>query len=252
MVNPFTDGDDYARHRPDYPDQLAPLLAALPARRRRALDVGCGTGQLTAQLAPLIDTVTGIDLSPGQLAAATPAPTATYAVASAEALPFADAGTDLITVAQAAHWLDLPAFYREVDRIAAPGAALALVSYGICHLDDPALDELYQEFYHGVFHRFWDPARSHVENGLRDLPFPYAEVAVDCPPIVRRHRLAHFLGYLGTWSASRKARETGHGRELADFARRLAARWGDPEQSRTVTWPVTVRAGRVPGGVTRG
>ncbi len=247
MLNPFTDGDDYALHRPDYPDRLAPLLAALPARRHRALDVGCGTGQLTGQLAPLIDTVTGIDLSPGQLAAATPAPTVTYAVADATALPLADASIDLITVAQAAHWIDLPAFYREVDRVAAPGAALALVNYGICHLDDPALDQLYREFYHGDFHRFWDPARRHVENGLRDLPFPYQEVTVECPPIVRQHRLAHFLGYLGTWSASKKARETGHGEELAAFARHLAGRWGDPDQPRTVTWPVTVRAGIVRG-----
>ncbi|AGF71597.1 class I SAM-dependent methyltransferase [Corynebacterium halotolerans] len=248
MANPFTDGADYALHRPDYPRELGGLLAELPARRATALDVGCGTGQLTVQLSRHFDRVLGVDASAGQIDAATPAPGATYRVGTAEDLPVDDAGMDLITVAQAAHWLDLPAFYREVDRVAAPGAALALVSYGMCRLDaeaDPGIDELYQEFYWGEFHRFWAPARVHVENGLADLPFPYEEVEIVCPPIVRKHRLAHFLGYVGTWSAAKKARESGHGGELADFARRLAARWGDPEQARTVVWPVTVRAGRV-------
>lgn len=246
MVNPFTDGADYAVYRPDYPGALAPLLAELPDRRDTALDVGCGTGQLTVQLAPHFGQVTGVDASPSQIAAATPGDNITYRVGRAEDLPVEDHSIDLVTVAQAAHWFDLDAFYREADRIASPGGAVALVSYGLCHFpDDPALDELYQEFYWGDFHRFWDPARAHVENGLADLPFPYEEVPVDCPPIVRKHRLAHFLGYLGTWSAAKKARETGHGDELADFALRLTARWGDPESARTVVWPMTVRAGRV-------
>ncbi len=245
MANPFTDGSDYAVYRPDYPGELAGLLAELPARPGTALDVGCGTGQLTVQLTPHFDQVIGVDSSASQIESATPAANIAYRVGEAEHLPIEDHSVDLVTVAQAAHWLNLEAFYPEVRRVAAPGAALALISYGICHFRDPELNELYQEFYWGGFHRFWAPARTHVENGLADLPFPFEPVEVDCPPIVRRHRLAHFLGYLGTWSAAKNARETGHGDELAAFARQLTKCWGDPEKAHTVVWPMTVRAGLV-------
>lgn len=245
MLNPFTDGSDYAAYRPDYPAGLAVLLAELPARRVIALDVGCGTGQLTSQLAPYFTDVIGVDSSPGQIESAAPAKNITYRVGPAEDLPVVDNSVDLVTVAQAAHWIDLAAFYPEVRRVAAPGAAIALVSYGVCHFGDPAIDELYQDFYWGKFHRFWDPARRHVENGLAELDFPFDVIEVDCPPIRRQHRLAHFLGYLGTWSAAGRARETGHGDELQKFATRLAAVWGDAEQARPVFWPVTVLAGRI-------
>lgn len=245
MLNPFTDGADYAAYRPDYPTPLAGLLAELPAQRVIALDVGCGTGQLTTQLAPHFTDVIGVDSGPSQIASATSAANITYRVGSAERLPVVDHSVDLITVAQAAHWIDMAAFYPEVRRVAAPGAAIALISYGVCHFEDPAIDQLYQDFYWGKFHRFWDPAREHVENGLAELDFPFDGIALDCPPIRRQHRLAHFLGYLGTWSAARKARESGHGDELQEFATRLAASWGDSERARTVFWPVTVRAGRV-------
>ena len=41
-----------------------------------------------------------------------------------------DASVDLVLVAQAAHWFDLPAFYAEVARVLRPGGVLAVWSSG--------------------------------------------------------------------------------------------------------------------------
>ncbi|MBE0772413.1 SAM-dependent methyltransferase, partial [Escherichia coli] len=49
-------------------------------------------------------------------------------------------------VAQAAHWLDLPRFYEEVRRVARADAILALVTYGVLHVDGP-MEPLVQHFY---------------------------------------------------------------------------------------------------------
>ncbi|AGS33642.1 hypothetical protein B841_00795 [Corynebacterium maris DSM 45190] len=250
MTALFDDGADYAAHRPSYPPALAESLAALPdGGTDLALDVGCGTGQLTALLAQHVGhRVIGVDPSPSQIAAATPAPKALYRVGSADRLPAVDGSVDLITVAQAAHWIDdLAAFYAEARRVATPGAAIALVSYGLCDVEGE-VNSLFQDFYWGDFHRFWDPRRRHVENGLADLDFPFEPLRVEQPAIVREYDLTDFLGYLGTWTAVRNARDSGHAHEFAAFSEALSRQWGDPARRRTVTWPIAVRAGKVQAG----
>jgi ubiquinone/menaquinone biosynthesis C-methylase UbiE len=121
-------GSAYAKFRPSYPAELAAFLALVAPDKSLAVDVGCGTGQLTAQLASHFGQVIGLDPSPDQIANAIQHPHVRYECAPAERLPL-DAGTvSLVTAAQAAHWFDLPAFFGEVRRVAAPGAVVALAT----------------------------------------------------------------------------------------------------------------------------
>lgn len=236
----FDAGASYSAHRPSYPDDLPRLLAAAPTHRRLAVDVGCGTGQLTVPLAQHFEQVIGIDPSASQIQSATPAGNVTYVVGTAEDVDV-DKQIDLVTVAQAAHWIDdLEAFYARVAQQAAPGSVIALISYGTLRLE--GLDEEYQEFYWGDFHRHWDARRHHVENGLVDLPFPFEPVEVTSPDIVRQWDADSFISYLQTWSAAKNAEAAGSD-ELERFAHLLRQRWGDG--TREVRWPVTVRAGRL-------
>lgn len=237
----FNAGDEYARYRPTYPREIAPALAELSKEHGCALDVGCGTGQLTELLAPHYSTAVGIDVSHSQVAAATG--DAVYAVADASGLPVREKSVDLITVAQAAHWIDLDRFYHQVRASAVPGAAIALVSYGLCIIDDPEVDRVYQEFYYGDFHDYWDARRIHVETGMRDLPFPFDMLDVSCPDIVCTMGVHDFVAYLGTWSATANARSDGHGHLLDEFAAHLELVWGSRQLE--VRWPVAVRAGRI-------
>ena len=50
-------------------------------------------------------------------------------------LPFDDKTVDLVSCCQAIHWLNIPQFYREVDRVLKPKEGL-LVIYGY-HLTGP-------------------------------------------------------------------------------------------------------------------
>lgn len=240
-MNLFDSGSDYAAHRPSYPDELPGLLAELPAHRTCALDVGCGTGQLTAKLGAHFEQVLGVDPSESQVANATGPDNARFEVGTASQLPAADNSVDLITVAQAVHWFpDLDAFYDESRRVAAPGAAIALISYGLCHLE--GLNEMYQDFYWGDFHRHWEPERRHVENQLADIAFPFERIGIESPDIVRDLTLEQFIGYLGTWSA---LKSPGAPEEAEAFQAKLARAWGDGSLLRRVTWPLTVLAGRI-------
>ena len=95
----------------------------------RVLDVGCGTGLLTARLAeeqPTV-TVTGLDFSFGMLeqAAAARHGGATWVQGDAMRLPFADASFDAITSTESFHWYpDQPAALREFHRVLRPGGRM--------------------------------------------------------------------------------------------------------------------------------
>ncbi|HEL5399986.1 TPA: class I SAM-dependent methyltransferase [Stenotrophomonas maltophilia] len=237
-------GRNYAAHRPDYPAALASFLASSCSARALAIDVGCGNGQLTCLLAPHFDAVLGMDPSADQIANAAPAAGVSYQQASAEQLPLADASADLIAVAQAAHWFDLPAFYAEVRRVAAPGAVLALVSYGTPQLEAD-LQPRFARFYGTDMGSYWPAERRLVDSGYADLAFPFDEFAYPALAIERDWNLAETLGYFSTWSAVRRAREAGQQALLQDYADELATHWGDPQQRRAIHWPINMRIGRV-------
>ncbi|KZC36645.1 MULTISPECIES: class I SAM-dependent methyltransferase [Rhodanobacter] len=237
-------GQNYARFRPEYPPALAAFLASASPDTRFAVDVGCGSGQLAAQLGAYFDSVLGLDPSADQIVHAPVTERVRYAQAPAEHLPVPDRSASLVAAAQAAHWFDLPAFYAEVRRIAREGALLALISYGVPKLDE-ALDEHFLHFYRDEIGPFWPPERQMVDRGYADLDFPFAEFPPPAMAIRKAWSLAELMGYISTWSAVKHAVKQGHGRVIECFVTNLAARWGDPATKRPVTWPINMRTGIV-------
>ncbi|XP_054643640.1 putative methyltransferase DDB_G0268948 [Dunckerocampus dactyliophorus] len=121
-----------------------------------AVDVGCGSGQGTVQLAKYFASVVGTDVSPAQLQVAlehAKEPNITYRQCVAEELPFADGSVDLITAMSAFHWFDRQRFLQEVHRVLKPHGCLALLNYTIemelsyrdCCLQ--SLNQVCHEFY---------------------------------------------------------------------------------------------------------
>lgn len=236
-------GRAYARFRPEYPPQLATFLASLAPDKRLAVDVGCGNGQLTRLLAPHFSAVVGLDPSVDQIANTIANEPITYRCAPAEHLPLADNSVSLITAAQAAHWFDLPAFYREVRRVGVPGGILALISYGVLNLE-PALDERFQKFYREEIGPYWPPERKLVDTGYATIDFPFDELTVPSLEIRLNWHLSEFLGYLLTWSAVRRAREAGCDEVLLGFANDISEAWGDGNTRRSIVWPINMRIGK--------
>ena len=235
-------GQSYARFRPEYPPVLAEFLASLSADRYVAVDVGCGTGQLTQLLAQHFQSVRGFDPSADQIGHATTMANVQYQCAPAERLPMADASATLITAAQAAHWFDLPRFYEEVRRVGMPGGALALISYGVLNLE-PDLNARFKHFYWNEIGPYWPPERQLVDTGYATIAFPFEEVVPPALHIQLNWNLFEFLGYVSTWSAIRSAREAGQGAVVETFATDLSQRWGAPETKRPICWPINMRIG---------
>ena len=239
-----TSANGYAAYRPSYPEALVAYLADVAPRQERAWDCGCGTGQLSVPLAGRFAEVVASDASARQIENAMPHARVSYRVAPAERSGLPDGSVDLITVAQAAHWFDLPAFYAVARRVARPGAALALITYGILELDGPA-GPVMQRFYHDTIGPYWPPERRIVEAGYRSLPFPFPEIAAPALAIEVAWRLDDLVGYVGTWSAVQAARKALGEDPLGQLRAGLLEGWGDPEARREIRFPLSLRAGRL-------
>lgn len=237
-------GSAYARFRPEYPPELAAFLATLAPARALAVDVGCGNGQLTVQLARHFESVLGLDPSADQIANAQAHDKVRFVCAPAEKLPVDDGSVNLITAAQAAHWFDLPRFFDEARRVAAPGAAIALISYGVLKLE-PALMDRFRRFYYEEIGPYWPPERKRVDSGYADIEFPFEEGSAPSIAMRKDWDLDELLGYVSTWSAVRSAREAGRDDMLTSFAEDLSGLWGGRETRRAVEWPLNMRVGTV-------
>jgi SAM-dependent methyltransferase len=237
----------YAAHRPRYADALFEWLAAIVPRRTLAWDCGAGSGQATLPLAERFDRVVGTDASASQLAGAPAHPRIDWRVAPAERSGLPPASAELVTVAQALHWFDLPAFYAEVDRVLVPGGVLAVWTYNRHRTDAAAVDRLVDAFYADIVGPYWPPERRLVEEGYRTLAFPYVELPAPPLRMEARWTLAELLGYLGSWSAVARYRAARGADPLPPLARELESHWGDPSAARPIRWELAVRAGRRPG-----
>ena len=238
-----TSATSYAAFRPTYPAAFVASIADLCPVRERAWDVGTGNGQAALLLAEHFERVVATDASAEQIANTKPHPRVTYRVARERDSGLDAASVDLVTVAQALHWFDLPAFYGEVKRVLKPTGLLAVWCYGLVNLDDE-LNPTVQDFYLNRVGRYWPPDRKHVENGYRDLDFPFEEIHFKEWELSVQQTRQGFLGYAGTWSAVKKARDMEGRDPLPELAAALEPIWPEGER-RTVSWPLAVRIGRV-------
>ena len=237
------DASSYARFRPGYPPALFAWLAARAPARRTAWDCATGSGQAATMLAAHFARVIATDASRLQLRAAGPAPRVHYAAALGEASPLAGGRADLITVAQALHWLDRPRLYAEVSRVIVPGGVFAVWCYGLLQ-STPAIDAAIFHLYRDVVGGYWPPERSAVESGYRDIEIPIEEAAAPPFAIEAALTLPDLVGYIGTWSAVGRYIAARGEDPMPPFSAELASLWGDPAASRPVVWPLSVRAGR--------
>lgn len=124
----------YAQHRPDYPADAVRWCVAPAARDTaglRVLDLGAGTGKLTALLVSLGLDVTAVEPDPAMLAELRrQVPSARALPGQAEAIPLADGSVDAVLCGQSMHWFDMSRAVPEIARVLAPGGTVGALWNG--------------------------------------------------------------------------------------------------------------------------
>lgn len=231
----------YSQYRPGYPAELFTYLSSLCPSHDLVWDCAAGSGQAACQFSGHFDSVVASDASFEQIKNVRSDENLFHLSCLAEQPPFVDHRFDLITVAQALHWFDLDRFYAEVKRLLKPRGVLAVWSYGLMQIN-PAIDDIVGHFYTETVGPYWAFERASVENGYRDLPFPFVEI--DPPPFSMQAdwSLEQLLGYLSTWSAVKRYKEERGEDPLQVISAVMTSAWGD-RQIQTVDWPLSLRLG---------
>ncbi|MEM8906580.1 MAG: class I SAM-dependent methyltransferase [Bacteroidota bacterium] len=232
----------YKKYRPSYPPELYQLLLQAVPHRERCWDCGTGNGQVAVVLAEHFERVDATDISQQQLNQAPQKANIHYQVERAEQTRFADHQFDLITVAQAIHWFDFAAFYREVRRVAKPDGRIAIWGYGLLRIE-ATIDALIQQFYTEIVGPYWKPERRHIDQQYTSIEFDFSLIPMpDDLTIEINWSLEDIKGYFNSWSSVQNYRAQ-HGRNPVDWIiERLAKHWA-PEEQKTVHFPIFIRMG---------
>jgi SAM-dependent methyltransferase len=234
---------DYAKFRPRYPDELFEFLGSLTPARELAWDCATGNGQAAIGLARVFHRVIATDASAEQIENAEIHARVEYRIALAENCGLDDDAIELVTVAQALHWLDLARFYAEARRVL-KRAAGTIAAWAYLHLRvAPEIDALIKRYYSEIVGPYWPPERALVEN-FANLPFPFERIDTPRFQVEADWDLGALLGYLRSWSSTQRY-IAAKGRDpvllIADELRKL---WGDPLQQRHLAWPLILHVGR--------
>ncbi|KAF9449848.1 S-adenosyl-L-methionine-dependent methyltransferase [Macrolepiota fuliginosa MF-IS2] len=192
----------YSASRPTYPTQLFDYIFNHHRRKpnagwKRAVDLGCGTGQATIQLHPFNEVI-GLDPSENMVKAAV-ANSAFFPTSStgaslggnhkfqfrrgnAEDLSSAgieNESVDLVIAAQACHWFDWSKVWPEMERILRVGGTAAFWIYSEFRLPEYlSVTPIITAYAQGgdpltsLGPHFERPGRTILENHLLDVPSP--------------------------------------------------------------------------------
>jgi SAM-dependent methyltransferase len=120
---------EFQRYRPDYPAALYERILAEvpPAQRMRAMDLGAGTGSVTRHLLPYFREAVAVEPDPGMAAKiAEQFPSVILRNVTAEECVEAPESADLVTIANALHWMEAEAVLSNVRVWLRPNAVLAV------------------------------------------------------------------------------------------------------------------------------
>jgi SAM-dependent methyltransferase len=245
--NPQTfssESDRYALYRPQYPDELFAFLSSLCFVHDKAWDCATGNGQAAIASASYFSRIEATDISPEQIGNSLNHPRVHYSVSAAETTNFEDNSFDLITVAQAVHWFNLPLFYKEAQRVLKPGGILAIMGYSLPEID-PQLDRIISCELYEMIDQFWANGNRLLMNDYREITLPFSEI-----PISHRFKIrvdwdmARLVDYFSTWSSVKRFISVKGVDPLDNLRKELSAKWGNPEQSKEIFMPVILKAGR--------
>ncbi|ETO36166.1 hypothetical protein RFI_00896 [Reticulomyxa filosa] len=233
----------YRMYRPRYPVTLLQHLAftlesnGFPSEKRDlAVDIACGSGQVTCSLARSwkdaytskvtkeqyglnFKKVIGIDESTKQLEEATQMDNIEYRCENAYNMPFQENSVQLVTIAQGLHWFDHNKLMQQIHRILVKNGICAVLGYStpvFLRYDKyfhPAFKTYYEETL-GSIHPpsdkrcYWNIDRRLLDHQYQQLSFdpPFDKKKMDRGMFYEHvHMNEHQLfGYFLTWSGYRQ------------------------------------------------
>ena len=159
------------------------------------LDVGCGTGRVSAALADRGAKVWGVDPSAEMLEVARSRVPSSVGLKEgrAEALPFRDAWFDGAVCMLSVHLLDRPQAFAELARVLVPGGRLVVATFDPAHFDGFWLNRLFPTMRRVDLERFPRPGDLERELGAAGFELSVERLS-QRTSMAREHALERIRG----------------------------------------------------------
>ena len=233
----------YARYRPTYPQELFDYILQFTEHRSVAWDCATGNGQAAVFLSEYFREVIATDISEAQISNAMQRSNIHYQVCPAEKTPFPDNSFDLITIAQAYHWLDADTFQREATRVGRQNAVVAAWGYQLLNSADDALNTLIRRLYSDIVGPYWDRERKHVDASYQTVRFNFEPLPEKQFSMDLEWPKEAFIGYLESWSAVQHYMQQEQRSPLFLVQEELDRLW--KHETKTFRFPIFLRLGRI-------
>jgi len=236
--------DLYARYRPTYPKDLYEYILSFVKEKNIAWDCATGNGQAAVVLADHFKKVIATDISAAQIDKAIKKDNIEYSVCSAESTLFEENTFDLVTVAQAYHWLKWKEFKKEVVRVCKPEAIIAIWTYNRNKIGDKKIDDAIFSFYENVTKPFWDYERKYVEELYKTVEFDYELLPVKDFETTLNWQREDMIGYISSWSAIQKYIKVNGHSPIPMIEKELINLWPKGEVKK-VSFPIYLKLGKI-------
>jgi ubiquinone/menaquinone biosynthesis C-methylase UbiE len=234
----------YAQFRPTYPQKLFDYILEFVEGKKTAWDCATGNGQAATVLAEYFEKVEASDISEAQISNAVKRENIEYHICSAEKTPFFENSFDLITVAQAYHWLNWKEFHTEATRVGKRNAVVAIWTYNALVSDDEKLNAITQHFYRDITGPYWDKERKYVDEEYSTVVFDFEELPSQKFQTVVKWNKEQLEGFFQSWSAVRNYIKANKQNPVDLVKKDIDAVWSNGNQ-KEFHFPIFLRIGRI-------
>ena len=233
---------DYSKFRPQYPQEMIEYIISFVNNKSTALDIATGNGQVAHKLSAYFKKVYATDISQKQLDNAIQVENVIYSKEPAENTSFENQKFDLIVVAQAVHWFDFEAFYKEIYRILKPEGIFAVMGYGLFSTNKDS-DKILRHFYYNIIGPYWDAERKYLDENYETISFPFEEIPAKKFENQFTWTFETLIGYLQTWSSVQHYISKNKQNPIDLIYDDLKVSWEKNDQK--VTFPLLLRIGKL-------
>jgi ubiquinone/menaquinone biosynthesis C-methylase UbiE len=236
--------ESYAKYRPDYPPELFNYILQFVRETKSAWDCATGNGQAANMLANYFETVKASDISEAQIKNAVQKENIEYLICPEEQTPFDDNSFDLITVAQAYHWLNWKKFHDEATRVGKPNSVVAIWTYITLVSDDQRLNGIIEHFYRNITGPYWDYERKYVDEAYSTVDFKFDPLPSQTFETKLTWTKDMLVGFLQSWSSVQNYIKAHHSNPIDLIQKDIDGIWKEHEEKQ-VRFPIFLRIGRI-------